>query len=75
MVEQVDSRESFLEFMTALRADLTARANSSDTWENPDLERFLEAMQRWTDDMGDQLPAKPDWRAFADMLYAARIYE
>jgi len=74
LVERVDSKETFLEFVTALRTDLAAH-NSESSWENPDLKRFLEAMHRWSEDMGERVPASPSWRTFADMLYAARIYE
>jgi hypothetical protein len=74
MIEQVDSKESFLEFVAALRSDWEARGREPE-WENPDLGRFLEAMQSWTEDMDERVPATPSWRTFADMLYAAKIYE
>ena len=60
MIERVNSKESFLEFVAALRADLEASRAEEQTapsspyspaargWENPDLGRFLEAMQAWT---------------------------
>ena len=74
MVERVDSKESFLEFVAALRADWESRASEPE-WENPNLGRFLEAMQAWTEDQGERVPASASWRTFADMLYAAKIYE
>jgi hypothetical protein len=74
MVERVDSKESFLEFVAALRADWQLRADQPE-WENPDLGRFLDAMQAWTEDMGERVPAAPSWRTFAEMLIAAKIYE
>jgi hypothetical protein len=73
-IERVNSKESFLAFVAALRADLALHRNE-DSWENPDLERYLEAMQRWTEDSGDKVPMLPSWQTFADMLYAAKIYE
>ena len=74
MVKRVDSKESFLEFLTALRVDWGARQSQPD-WENPDLVLFLEAMHAWIEDMGERVPASASWRTFADMLYAAKIYE
>jgi len=74
LAHRVDSKETFLEFVAALRSDLEARGREPE-WENPDLGRFLEAMQAWTEDMGDRVAAQPSWRTFADMLMAAKIYE
>lgn len=87
LAHRVDSKETFLDFVAALRADWEAsRVEESAQpsspyspdargWENPDLGRFLEAMHAWTDDMGDRVAAQPSWRTFADMLMAAKIYE
>jgi hypothetical protein len=43
---------------------------------------YLEAMQSWVEDMdgyylnkGLQLPEKVDWKIFATILVAAKIYE
>ncbi len=74
MIERVDSKESFLEFVAALRADWASHAEEPE-WENPNLGRFLDAMQAWTTDMGDRVSAAPSWRTFAEMLIAAKIYE
>ena len=87
LIERVNSRDSFLEFVSALRADLLAsHAQEAATpsspygpnaldWENPSLDRYLEALRAWTDDMGDRITEPPSWRTFADMLYAAKTYE
>ena len=72
LVRRVDSRESFLAFVAALHADLRSDAAS---WENPSLDRYLEALHSWTEDMGERLPQSPSWRILADILYAAKIYE
>jgi len=56
---------------------------SGHKWENGSLGEFLGAMMRWTDDcdgyyrnMGIPLnPNEPQWRVFADILLAARVYE
>ena len=85
--DRVNSKETFLAFVEQLRADWEAsretERNSPSSpygpnargWENPDLGRFLEAMQRWTEDMGDRVPSAPDWHTFARMLAAAKVYE
>ena len=87
LAQRVDSKETFLEFVAALRADWKASrveegahpsshySPAARGWENPDLGRFLEAMQAWTEDMGERIAPQPSWRTFADMLMAAKIYE
>ena len=87
LAERVDSKETFLEFVAALRADREAsRAEETEHpsspyspaargWENPELGRFLEAMQAWTEGSGERIAGEPSWRTFADMLMAAKIYE
>lgn len=74
VVERVDSKESFLQFVAALRSDWEAHGRDPE-WENPNLGPFLEAMQAWVEDMGDKVPSAPSWRTFSEMLYAAKIYE
>jgi len=66
------SRESFVRFQDALRADLL----SGGDWSHPELEPFLETLGAWLTDSGrfDDLDAGC-WRAFAEMLLAARVYE
>jgi hypothetical protein len=44
-------------------------------WENPSLDAYRKALHAWTEDMGDRSSEPPSWRAFADMLDAAKIYE
>ena len=73
-VEAVRFQEVVLRVVAALRADWELRADQPE-WENPDLGRFLRAMQAWTEDMGERVPASASWRTFAEMFYAARIYE
>lgn len=77
--EDVRSRADLAKFILQLRDDLVS---NPDSWENPDLERYLEALGAWTADMdgwfanrGDNEPAQPSWSLVAHMLYAAVIYE
>lgn len=78
-VESVNSRDDFVSFVRDLLRDFEERPES---WENRDLETFLDAAAAWTDDMdgyyrnaGEQTPEQPDWRTFARILMAARLYE
>lgn len=75
----VQSRQDLAAFVLELRENLLA----DDTeWENPPLERFLEALAAWCTDMpgyfhnlGRPQPQQPDWNLVAQMLLAASIYE
>lgn len=75
----VRSREDLSRFVRSLADDLRQRPAE---WENADLSSFLDAMSAWVDDMdgffrsrGEPIPAQPDWRTFAEILAAARVYE
>jgi hypothetical protein len=56
--------------------------HNPEGWENPSLERFLDAVAAWTHDMdgyyqnlGQPMPGDVEWGVFAQILLAARIYE
>jgi hypothetical protein len=75
----VQSRADFTEFLKALCDDLR---DNSETWENADLGKFLEALAAWVGDMDGYyasqrktMPKQPDWKMAADMLMAAKMYE
>lgn len=64
----------------AMRADLADRG--SREWENPSLDRFLEALEAVVDGLPGQLArqgkpetAQPDWALLAHILIAATGYE
>jgi hypothetical protein len=77
---RISSRADFLAFVSALRDDLH---NNASHWENPTLATFLEALEAWGSSCPNyyrnmEIPLNPDepqWRVFADMLAAARVYE
>lgn len=78
-VKSIQTREELADFVEALLKDL--RENGSD-WENASLEGFLDAMAAWIrsmpsayKNMGKALPSSGDWRAMADILLAAKMYE
>ena len=62
------TRDDALETPNKLQDDLLA---NPDAWENPTLERYLEAMTAW---LGD-VKREPSWELICDMLEAAKIYE
>jgi len=77
--ENVRSREDLAAFVSALRHHL--ESNEPD-WENPTLDRYLEALAAWITDSpsyfknrGEPVPSEPTWALVAGMLYAAGFYE
>jgi len=84
LADQAESQEAFVRFLDALRVDLRQElsrpaqelAFGGGAWAHPDLEGFLESLGAWLTDSErfDALGAEY-WRAFAEMLLAARVYE
>jgi len=79
LVDEIESRQDLIEFIKAQRNDLLKHPSD---WENPTLERFLDALAASTKDMdgyfgnrGEQVPSQPSRRLVGNMLYAAKIYE
>jgi hypothetical protein len=75
----ITSHKDLAQFVRDLLADLETNRND---WENPTLERFLEAMSGWLDsadgfyaNQGLPMPQKLEWKDVAGILLAARIYE
>jgi hypothetical protein len=84
LADEVQSRETFVRFLDALRADLRRElsrpeeelAYGAGDWAHPELEPFLETLGASLTDSGrfDALDAA-SWQAFAEMLLVARVYE
>lgn len=79
MIEHIDTKNDLANFIGELRSNLIS--NPAD-WENPSLDRYLEAMEAWIKSMdsykentGDMDVMRPNWRTFAKILYAAKVYE
>ncbi len=80
MHSKISSRQEFISFLEMFRRDLIENPNE---WENKNLEDFLEAMVRYTDDLQGYYDNTkqtinadiPDWQVFADIFKGARIYE
>jgi len=75
----VSSRDGLVKFIVALAKDLK---DNPDEWENKDLSSYLEAIASWIEDMdgyyentNHPLPNNTNWKVFADILMAAKVYE
>jgi hypothetical protein len=66
------TREDVVQALNELHADL--RANP-EGWENPTLDRFLEAMSAWLDSAKLRQVNEPSWELICDLLKAGKIYE
>jgi len=78
-VESVSTKEDFVNFITLLITDLK---EGEVEWENASLERYLDAIANWTEDMDQYyinqklpVPKNVNWKVFASILAAATIYE
>ncbi len=78
-VETINNKEDFINFLELLIQDLKRNSNE---WENRSLETYLGAIASWTEDMdgyyqNNSLPTPKniDWKVFAQILIAAKIYE
>ena len=77
---EVTDKNTFIEFLKTFREDMV---QNPDKWENSNLNDFLEAMTRYTEDIQgyydntnqDIDSEKPSWKVFADILKGASIYE
>lgn len=61
--------------LRSLRDLVDSIKSEPEGWENETLERYLEGMARWLEDMKDRVGDKPCWELFALMLEAAKVYE
>jgi hypothetical protein len=78
-METLNTKEDFISFLELLVQDL--KLNPSK-WANNSLESYLEAAISWTEDMEGYyqnnnlpIPQNVDWKVFANILIAAKMYE
>ena len=78
-INGIKDKKDFLEFLEFLVDDLK---NNSNEWENKSLESYLNAIASWVEDMEGYylnnnlpIPENINWRVFADILIAAKMYE
>ena len=71
-IKEIKTKEDFVCFLQFLKKDYVENKSS---WENRDLQAFLEAMISWMNDMdgfyinqGLSIPKNPSWKIFADIL-------
>lgn len=77
---KVADRQTFIKFLDLLRKDFL---ENREEWQNKNIEDFLEAMTRYTEDIqgyydntNQNIDAnKPRWEIFADTLKGSKIYE
>ena len=80
LAESANSRDDFVRFLKALSSDFE---KSGSEWGNNNLHDFLDGLFAWAEGCPQyyrnmKLPVdadRPQWRVFADMLLAARVYE
>ena len=67
-------KQSFLDFLEALRNDF---ASNQETWENLNIDEFLESIGRWVEDYhrNDINFEKPDWKTISAMFLMGKLYE
>lgn len=64
-----------LDAVETIRSLLGDLKGNPDSWENPSLERYLDAMAAWLEDEGAKADHAITWDHFIDLLWAAKIYE
>lgn len=66
------TREDVVQTLNKLLTDLKA---NPEEWENPTLDRFLDAMNAWLDSGKMSQVTEPSWDLICDLLEAGKIYE
>lgn len=79
IIESLEDKQDFVDFVEILIIDMK---ENPDEWENNSLISFLEAIASWVMDMegyyvNNNIPMPKDinWKVFANILAAARVYE
>ncbi|WP_026998036.1 DUF7660 family protein [Flectobacillus major] len=78
-INEINSKEDFVNFIELLISNLK---NNPEEWTNKTLPEYLESMSSWTEDMegyyqNNDMPIPEDinWKVFANILIAAKMYE
>ena len=78
-INTIKTKSDFINFVELLLENLK---NNPEEWENKTLPNFLDAIASWTEDMDGYyinnnlpIPENIDWKVFANILAAAKIYE
>lgn len=85
-LEKVNSKDSFLRFVKALKEDKVDEDNKEkkeasspyssgiNGWENATIPSFLDSMGAFGED-SDLIKEEPNWKTFALLLYSGKFYE
>lgn len=78
-INEIKGKEDFVDFVQLLISNLK---DNPKEWTNGTLSEYLEGIASWTEDMEGYyqnnnipIPEKVNWRVFADILMAAKMYE
>jgi hypothetical protein len=78
-INEIGNKEDFVSFVELLVSDLN---NNPGEWINKDLSGYLESIASWTEDMDGYyqnnnipIPENVNWKVFANILVAAKMYE
>jgi hypothetical protein len=78
-IDEIDIKEDFVNFVELLALDLK---NNPEEWANKTLSDYLESISSWTEDMEGYyrnnnipIPENINWKVFANILIAAKMYE
>ncbi|MEO5591293.1 MAG: hypothetical protein ABIR15_21175 [Chitinophagaceae bacterium] len=78
-IDRIEDKKNFLIFMDLLIKDLK---ENPEEWANKKIDEYLEAIMSWTEDMEGYyennnlpIPEKINWKVFATILIAAKMYE
>lgn len=79
IINDVNSKEDFMKFLTQLQFD---KEQNSEEWENDEIISYLRGICAWVDDMEGyfhnmhiEMPTEIDWRFIATLFYVGKIYE
>lgn len=78
-VNKIKDRFDLASFMRELLVDYST---NKESWENDNLERYLDAITASIEDMegyyknrGEKMPEAPEWKTIAEILISAKYYE
>lgn len=78
-INRISSKEDFVNFVELLTSNLKS---NPEEWTNKTLPEYLESISSWTEDMEGYyqnndmpIPENINWKVFANILIAAKMYE
>lgn len=78
-INEIRNKQDFIRFIELLSDNLK---NNSEEWSNKSLSDYIQAIGNWTEDMEGYyennnlpIPENIDWKVFANILIAAKMYE